>query len=148
MKSSMNCHRFATTDNELALMGRLVFNPQKALDVCHKLKKYKIEKQRPVFTNRWLLELQSTGSPDLKETCSTNLDQKLTGLFFLIKSKFFIFCFLSLLMIPNTPPIFWSTYKYQRRQWSATQTPTTGEPEPTGVCTVLTSTTGWNCAFR
>lgn len=47
----MNCHRFATTDIELALMGRLVFNPQNGLSVINE-KKNKYKKQGPVFTNR------------------------------------------------------------------------------------------------
>lgn len=37
----MNCHRFATTDIELALMGGLVFKPQKALSVINEKKKPK-----------------------------------------------------------------------------------------------------------
>lgn len=35
IKSSMNCHRFVTTDTELALMGGFVFEPQKALSAIN-----------------------------------------------------------------------------------------------------------------
>lgn len=109
MKSPMICHRFATTDNRLSLMGRLVFNPQKSTGYLSKIKKKKKKSRGQFSLIDDYLQLLFTGSPNLKnktkQNCSTNLDQKLLGLFFLIKSNFFFF-FLSLLMIPNTPPVF------------------------------------------
>lgn len=46
----MNCHKIATTDIKLALMGGLVFKLLKALSAINE--KRKIKKQVPVFTNR------------------------------------------------------------------------------------------------